>query len=100
MVTTLLDFTDFVASCAFQKNERLTQRMLLLDLVQLLLLFCSLLYVTKSTGSSNPHNMIKATFDALQSTMSPRIVASKRGKKVSDIVGRRRGAEQTSSQSS
>ena len=56
--------------------------------------------VTKSTGSSNPHNMIKATFDALQSTMSPRIVASKRGKKVSDIVGRRRGAEQTSSQSS
>ena len=56
--------------------------------------------VTKSTGSSNPHNMIKATFDALQSTMSPRIVASKRGKKVSDIVGRRRGAEQTNSQSS
>ena len=53
--------------------------------------------VTKSTGTSNPHNMIKATFAALENAMSPRIVAAKRGKKVGDIVGRRRGAEQTAS---
>ena len=53
--------------------------------------------VTKSTGTSNPHNMIKATFAALGNAMSPRIVAAKRGKKVGDIVGRRRGGEQQSS---
>ena len=45
--------------------------------------------VTKSIGSSNPHNMVKATFDALSNCASPRQVAAKRGKKVSDIVGRR-----------
>jgi small subunit ribosomal protein S5 len=45
--------------------------------------------VAKSIGSSNPHNMIKATFDALTHVMSPRSVAAKRGKKVGDIVGRR-----------
>ncbi len=45
--------------------------------------------VTKSIGSSNPHNMVKATFDALTECASPRQVAAKRGKKVSDIVGRR-----------
>jgi small subunit ribosomal protein S5 len=45
--------------------------------------------VAKSLGSSNPHNMVKATFDALGSMMSPRAVAAKRGKKVGDIVGRR-----------
>ena len=45
--------------------------------------------VTKSVGSSNPHNMVKATFDALINCASPRQVAAKRGKKVSDIVGRR-----------
>ncbi|MBE9552796.1 MAG: 30S ribosomal protein S5, partial [Proteobacteria bacterium] len=47
--------------------------------------------VAKSIGSSNPHNMIKAAFDGLNSCMSPRSVASKRGKKVGDIVGRREG---------
>jgi small subunit ribosomal protein S5 len=45
--------------------------------------------VAKSIGSSNPHNMVKATFDALSKMMSPRAVAAKRGKKVGDIVGRR-----------
>jgi small subunit ribosomal protein S5 len=45
--------------------------------------------VAKSLGTSNPHNMVKATFDALNSMMSPRAVAAKRGKKVGDIVGRR-----------
>src|SRR5687767_1704750 len=45
--------------------------------------------VSKSVGSNNPHNMIKATFAALANCMSPRSVAAKRGKKVSDIVSRR-----------
>lgn len=45
--------------------------------------------VAKSIGTSNPHNMIKAAFNGLQSCVSPRAVAAKRGKKVSDIVGRR-----------
>ncbi len=45
--------------------------------------------VTKSIGSQNPYNMIKATLDALQRIESPRMVASKRGKKVSEVVGRR-----------
>lgn len=45
--------------------------------------------VAKSQGSNNPYNMIKATFEALKSLRSPRMIAAKRGKKVSDIVGRR-----------
>lgn len=48
--------------------------------------------VAKSHGSQNPHNMIRATFAALTSVNSPRIVAAKRGKKVGDIVSRREGA--------
>ena len=49
--------------------------------------------VAKSMGTSNPHNMVKATFAALTSVSSPRTVAAKRGKKVSDILGRRDNAE-------
>jgi small subunit ribosomal protein S5 len=45
--------------------------------------------VAKSLGSRNPHNMVKATFDALQRVASPRSVASRRGKKVSDLLGKR-----------
>ena len=45
--------------------------------------------VTKSIGTANPYNMVKATFDALTRVMSPRFAAAKRGKKVSEIVGRR-----------
>ena len=45
--------------------------------------------VAKSLGSNNPYNMIKATFAALQAINSPRMVATKRGKKVGDIVSRR-----------
>ena len=45
--------------------------------------------VAKSVGSSNPYNMVRATFDALRHQSSPRTVASKRGKKVGDILGRR-----------
>ena len=45
--------------------------------------------VAKSIGTQNPHNMIKATFDALIHLQSPRMVAARRGRKVSDIVSRR-----------
>jgi small subunit ribosomal protein S5 len=45
--------------------------------------------VTKSIGTANPHNMIKATFNALSCSSSPRSVAARRGKKVGDIVARR-----------
>ena len=45
--------------------------------------------VAKSVGSSNPHNMIKATFQGLGRCVSPRMVAQRRGKKVSDILGKR-----------
>jgi small subunit ribosomal protein S5 len=45
--------------------------------------------VAKSIGSSNPHNMIKATFAALGSLTNPRAVAARRGKKVAEILGRR-----------
>ncbi len=45
--------------------------------------------VGKSIGSSNPYNMVRATFDALKEQASPRSVASKRGLNVQDVVGRR-----------
>ena len=48
--------------------------------------------VAKSIGTSNPHNMIKATFQGLSGSQSPRMVAQRRGKKVSDILGDRGGA--------
>ncbi len=46
--------------------------------------------VAKSVGSSNPYNMIHATFDALLQQGSPRMVAARRGKKISDVIGGRR----------
>lgn len=49
--------------------------------------------VTKSTGTSNPYNMVRATFDALANQFSPRQVAAKRGKKVGEIVSRRASVE-------
>ena len=48
--------------------------------------------VAKSLGSTNPYNMVRATFDALKGQASPRQIASKRGKKVADIIGRRSDA--------
>jgi len=47
--------------------------------------------VSKSIGTSNRNNLVRATMLALQGMMSPRQVAMNRGKKVSDIVGRREG---------
>ncbi len=48
--------------------------------------------VAKSIGSSNPHNMVRATFAALAQEHSPRAIASRRGKKVNEIVGHRDSA--------
>jgi small subunit ribosomal protein S5 len=44
--------------------------------------------VAKSIGTSNPHNMVKATLAALASVVSPRVVAARRGKKIGDILGK------------
>jgi small subunit ribosomal protein S5 len=49
--------------------------------------------VAKSVGSSNPHNMIRATFDALSQVSSPRSVAVRRGKKVNEILGKKQAEE-------
>jgi small subunit ribosomal protein S5 len=46
--------------------------------------------VGKSQGSSNPYNMVRATFDALKVQVSPRHVANRRNLKVSDLVARRK----------
>ena len=42
--------------------------------------------VAKSTGTSNPHNMLKATFDAFKQSESPKSIAQKRSKKVSEVI--------------
>ncbi|MEP9357818.1 30S ribosomal protein S5 [Sphingomonas sp. KR3-1] len=49
--------------------------------------------VTKSVGTSNPYNMIRATFEALVDQTSPKSVAQRRGKKIADLLGR--GGSQT-----
>ena len=49
--------------------------------------------VTKSVGTSNPYNMIRATFEALGDQTSPKSVAQRRGKKIADLLGR--GGSQT-----
>ena len=46
--------------------------------------------VAKSIGSSNPHNMVRATFEALKVVSSPKIIASRRGLKVNEITKRRK----------
>ncbi|OUS33118.1 30S ribosomal protein S5 [Rhodobacterales bacterium 56_14_T64] len=45
--------------------------------------------VSKSLGSQNPYNMIRATMDGLRKESSPRSVAQRRGKKVADILPKR-----------
>jgi small subunit ribosomal protein S5 len=49
--------------------------------------------VAKSMGTSNPYNMVRATFDALKREDSPRSVAARRGVKVSTLQARRRDAD-------
>ena len=51
--------------------------------------------VAKSLGSQNPYNMIRATLDGLRKESSPRMVAQRRGKKVSDILPSRDEAPST-----
>lgn len=51
--------------------------------------------VAKCVGSSNPHNLIKATFDALQQTQSPRAIAARRGKRVSELFGKVEGVAES-----
>lgn len=48
--------------------------------------------VAKAIGSNNPHSMVNATFAALRGMQSPRQVAARRSKKVSDIVSVREEA--------
>ena len=50
--------------------------------------------VAKSVGTSNPHNMVRATFEALKSASSPKIIAVRRGLKINDITKRRKGTQQ------
>ena len=45
--------------------------------------------VAKSLGSRNPHNMVKATFNALARCTAPRVIAARRGKRVAEIFGKR-----------
>jgi len=47
--------------------------------------------VTKSVGTSNPYNMIRATFEALGEQTSPKAVAQRRGRKIADLMARREG---------
>jgi small subunit ribosomal protein S5 len=49
--------------------------------------------VAKSLGSSNPYNLVRATFDALKHEDSPRSVAARRSLKVSQIQSRRQGID-------
>ena len=45
--------------------------------------------VAKSLSTSNPYNLVKATFNALENIDSPKTLAAKRGKKVSEIISKR-----------
>ncbi|PZP56998.1 MAG: 30S ribosomal protein S5 [Micavibrio aeruginosavorus] len=45
--------------------------------------------VAKALGTNNPYNMVNAAFEALKNMQSPRNVAARRSKKVSDILGNR-----------
>ena len=46
--------------------------------------------VAKSVGTSNPHNMVRATFEALKVASSPKIIAARRGLKINEITKRRK----------
>ena len=45
--------------------------------------------VAKSVGSANPHNVVKASIDALLSQASPKLLSAMRGKKISEIISKR-----------
>ncbi len=54
--------------------------------------------VAKSVGTSNPYNMVHATFEALKLMQSPRTIASRRSKKVSDIISNRDGVKEAAAE--
>ncbi len=54
--------------------------------------------VAKAVGTNNPYNMVNATFDALENMQSPRQIAARRNKKVSDIVANRESAKTAAEQ--
>jgi len=45
--------------------------------------------VAKSLGSANPHNMVKASVNALLAQRSPKLLSAMRGKKISEIISKR-----------
>jgi small subunit ribosomal protein S5 len=49
--------------------------------------------VAKSIGSANPHNVVKASIDALLSQASPKLLSAMRGKKISEIVSKRENSK-------
>jgi len=53
--------------------------------------------VAKSLGSSNVHNMVGATFDALKALSSPKLVADRRGKKISELFGKKKKSDKADS---
>lgn len=53
--------------------------------------------VSKSNGTGNYHNMVRATFQALQNVSSPKVIANKLGKKITDVLVRRDGESNASS---
>ena len=55
--------------------------------------------VSKSLGTSNPYNMVRAAFDSLKNQQSPRMVAQRRGRSVSEILARREDAPTSESAS-
>lgn len=56
--------------------------------------------VAKAIGSNNPYSMVNATFEALKGMESPRHVAARRNKKVSEIVsGRETGRDDAAAES-
>ncbi|MCE3255500.1 MAG: ribosomal protein [Rickettsiaceae bacterium] len=52
--------------------------------------------VSKSLGTSNPYNMVWATFQALSKLSSPRSIADKRSKEISEIIKKRNSVSKTS----
>ena len=52
--------------------------------------------VVKSLGSSNPYNMVKAALEGMRTMESPRMVAARRGRRVGDILGRKKKQEKAS----
>ena len=49
--------------------------------------------VAKSIGSANPHNVVKASVNALLSQASPKLLSAMRGKKISEIVSKRENSK-------